>query len=763
MAQPQRQVIDYTAVPAVPETLLTIQPGQTSGTIRIRILDDEVNEPNEIFNVFLTPKFGVINGDPTRAVFSVTILDNEVPELSITAVETYIEEEANAMAEFEISTNIMPHSPIAIQYRPENTSFLADGITGEKQTSQPLTFTQENAGDPYTAKLRIPIVNDDLAEPNGTLKVTLLEEDPDLNNYDLHATNYHATVHIEDDDAEVPVLFVEGSTDGVAETAGTVEFTITAYDDQAKSNSINPERDISVQFTPEEVHSTGFFDNSGTTRTEVLTFTENNGIWSDTITLDINNQPTNIASGSIKVTLENDPEAVNSYTVALDEGKSASVSVWDENAPSITILAGNTITEGVDDKAIFKVISNVAPSADLSVQYTPIGVNHITGSGTKITANPAINFVKNNTTGKYEGLIEVDILDNDIYIPDGNVSVTLNNETTPTNYHVNSPATASVRIIENDPKPTLSIANLTPSVDEDDTSITIPVTLSNATSEAITYYWSTSALTASTSDFSGNSNDPITIASGTTGTVQMQLPIQITDDNYKENPETFTINLTRLRNALFPNSVDTYTITVTINDNEGATMISFSNTAQSVNESAGTVTIRANLNHIPNQTVSAEYSTSDGTATGTGENADFVAGTNQFFNFPAGKDFAEFTITINDDTINEPDEMFMIELREPINAAFANSATSIPTTITITDDDLPTLAFKTQSFNPPEEGGNFSVEVELLGTVREEVTFDITLGGGTASKTADYNDPTNDKLYHSIGYHRNDYNDSNFI
>ena len=257
--------VDYTAVLAVPETILTIQPGQPSGTIRIPILDDEVNEPNEIFNVFLTPKFGVINGDPTRAVFSVTIVDNEVPELSITAVETYIEEEAGAMAEFEISTTIMPHSPIAIQYRPENTSFLADGITGEKQTSQPLTFTQENAGDPYTAKLRIPIVNDDLAEPNGTLKVTLLEEDPDLNNYDLHATNYHATIHIEDDDAKVPVLFVEGSTDGVAETAGTVEFTITAYDDQAKSNSINPERDISVQFTPEEVHSTGFFDNSGTT------------------------------------------------------------------------------------------------------------------------------------------------------------------------------------------------------------------------------------------------------------------------------------------------------------------------------------------------------------------------------------------------------------------------------------------------------------------------------------------------------------------
>ena len=152
---------------------------------------------------------------------------------------------------------------------------------------------------------------------------------------------------------------------------------------------------------------------------------------------------------------------------------------------------------------------------------------------TKVTATPAIKFVKNNLTGKFEGLIEVDILDNSIYNPNGLVSVTLSNETTPTTYYVNSPATASVKIIDNDPIPTLSIANLTPSVTEGDTSITIPVTLSSATSEAVTYYWATTALSASANDFSVKANESYTIAGNTTGTVQMQLPIPITDDNYK--------------------------------------------------------------------------------------------------------------------------------------------------------------------------------------------------------------------------------------
>ena len=731
---------DYTEVLLVTANDLVIPAGQTTGTIQIPILNDDTNEPNETFTVLLTARTGVEAPALNQRKFTVTILDDDLPELSITGISN-TKEAANATAEFRISTDIRPHSTLEINYLPESASFLADTIAGEKQTSQPLTFFPADSGNSYITTLSVPIENDQISEPNGTIKVTLQAEDPDMNNYKVHTTNNHATVNVGDDDGKVPVLFIAGSVDGVFETADSIEFVITAYDDQVQTNSIDPGRNLTVQFTPEELVSNSFLTNAGSAMTSELTFEEINGVWTDTITLDINQDSNSIASGTIKVTLNDDPAPFDAYTVASGTRNSASISIWDENIPSLTIVAGHPVTEGGDEKATFKVISNVAPNADLSVQYTPEGADFITGSGTKVTATPAIKFVKNNLTGKFEGLIEVDILDNSIYDPNGLVSVTLSNETTPTTYYVNSPATASVQIIDNDPIPTLSIANLTPSVTEGDTSITIPVTLSSATSEVVTYHWATTALSASANDFTVKTNESYTIAGNTTGTVQMQLPIPITDDNYKENNETFTINLTRPRNAVFLNNLDTYTITVTINDNEGATQISFANTTYRINESAGTLTVRANLNHIPNQTVSAKYSTADDSAISTGENADFAAVTNQLFSFPAGKDFTEFTITINDDAVNEPNERFMISLSEPVNAVFANSATSISTTTTITDNDLPTLALKTQSFNAPEEGGNSSVDVELLGTVRQAVTFDIALGGGTASKLVDYNDP----------------------
>ena len=391
---------DYTEVLLVTANDLVIPAGQTTGTIQIPILNDDTNEPNETFTVLLTARTGVEAPALNQRKFTVTILDDDLPELSITGISN-TKEAANATAEFRISTDIRPHSTLEINYLPESASFLADTIAGEKQTSQPLTFFPADSGNSYITTLSVPIENDQISEPNGTIKVTLQAEDPDMNNYKVHATNNHATVNVGDDDGKVPVLFIAESVDGVFETADSIEFIITAYDDQVQTNSIDPGRSLTVQFTPEELVSNSFLTNAGTAMTSELTFEEINGVWTDTITLDINQDTNSIASGTIKVTLNDDPAPFDAYTVASGTRNSASISIWDENIPSLTIVAGHPVTEGGDDKATFKVISNVAPSADLSVQYTPEGADYITGSGTKVTATPAIKFVKNNLTGKF--------------------------------------------------------------------------------------------------------------------------------------------------------------------------------------------------------------------------------------------------------------------------------------------------------------------------------------------------------------------------
>ena len=128
---------------------------------------------------------------------------------------------------------------------------------------------------------------------------------PTDSTYKLAATNIQATVHVEDDDSKVPVLFIAGPTNGSVESTGSVDFTVTAYDVQAKTNSIDPERTITIQYTPEEVDTGDFLvPMKDIARTADLTFTQNNGVWSDTLSVTIDNDTNADATGKIK----GDPE-----------------------------------------------------------------------------------------------------------------------------------------------------------------------------------------------------------------------------------------------------------------------------------------------------------------------------------------------------------------------------------------------------------------------------------------------------------------------
>ena len=204
----------------------------------------------------------------------------------------------------------MPVSGLTIYYLPESAGFLPDGIsTTQQMTAQALTFTQATTDDPITTTLSVTLHDDEIAELNGTLKVILQSEPNADGNYVVNSANNSATINVEDDDAEIPVLVISGPSGGTAETEDTVEFTVTAYDDQAKSNSIDPERTIEVQFTPDEVDSGDFLFDSieGVVDTITLSFTENNNLWTDTFTIDISDDSTAEASGKIKVTLNDDP------------------------------------------------------------------------------------------------------------------------------------------------------------------------------------------------------------------------------------------------------------------------------------------------------------------------------------------------------------------------------------------------------------------------------------------------------------------------
>ena len=151
-------------------------------------------------------------------------------------------------------------------------------------------------------------------------------------------------------------LSVSAPTGGTSESAGVVEFTVTAYDVQAKTNSINPGRPITIKYTPAEVSSGDFLTDTvaGTATTTILDFREDNGTWFDTFTVNLNDDSTVESTGKVKVTLNNDPAMIKTYNVSTGADKAAEAIIWDDDAPELTIAAGTGVTEGPNVKARFQ-------------------------------------------------------------------------------------------------------------------------------------------------------------------------------------------------------------------------------------------------------------------------------------------------------------------------------------------------------------------------------------------------------------------------
>ena len=202
--------------------------GTYTGQLSLALDDDMIGEATGDVQVVVN-----IDPDPTKTyrlgsetTGVITVYDEDAPELKISAGSPVIEGDGNT-ADFTITTKI-PVTTLDIDYTPVSTSFLGENLTGVKVEDYTLTFT---GNGPYTAPLPITVDDDGTAESNGTISVT-------LNNETIPATTYTvapspdntASVSVIDDDS-IPTLSITAPTTPTIETAGIVNFTISATTD----------------------------------------------------------------------------------------------------------------------------------------------------------------------------------------------------------------------------------------------------------------------------------------------------------------------------------------------------------------------------------------------------------------------------------------------------------------------------------------------------------------------------------------------------
>ena len=170
-------------------------------------------------------------------------------------------------------------------------------------------------------------------------------------------------------------------------------------------------------------------------------------------------------------------------------------------------------------------------------------------------------------------------------------------------------------------------------------------------------------------------------------------------------------------------------VTVRIIDNDGsqATLPTLS-VADATAEEGDPAQFRVTLSRASTQTVTVGYQTHQGTTAST---QDFV-GRSGTLTFAANTTQKTIAVQTREDTIDEPDETFTIQLSNPSGATLTDDVGIA----TITDNDpLPTLSVGDATV---EEGGTASFEVTLSPASARTVTVDYQTVGGTAAEGIDY-------------------------
>jgi chitinase len=146
------------------------------------------------------------------------------------------------------------------------------------------------------------------------------------------------------------------------------------------------------------------------------------------------------------------------------------------------------------------------------------------------------------------------------------------------------------------------------------------------------------------------------------------------------------------------------------------------------NSGSKAVTFTVSLSQAAGSTVTVKYATANGSAT-AGQDYTAVSGT---VTFTAGQISKQVSVTVLGDTAAEADETFSLTLSAPSGASLGAVKTS---TVTITNDDLPTVSISPVSVSVVE-GNSGSKAVTFTVSLSQAAGSTVTVGYATANGSA---------------------------
>ena len=430
------------------------------------------------------------------------------------------------------------------------------------------------------------------------------------------------------------------------------------------------------------------------------------------------------AQEEFKVSIE--PTTITNLS-PLTNPMEATVRIVENDHPPTLTLSPTTALESSGQASITYTL-NIPSDQESSFSWNTLDGTAISGKDYQSSSGP-ITIPR----GATKGTLIVPIIDDSVDEYHETLSITIDSSTLVGLSARGSVLRGAVTINDNDGPPTISLSGAI--VDEGVGQASIRYTLSAPTEKRAAFYWNTFDDDAIGSEQARKGDyraykDKRTMVTLESNTLSGTLTIPINEDNMDEYNESFMVKIdeSKIGGSGLKRRGSNLEARVTINDNDLPPTLTVSDIV--VKEGSPTVSVNYQLSSMSGKTISAQWYTTDDTATSS-TNGDFVSVINQPLSINPETTQGTLRIVLRDDLIYEGEETFSVSL--------FNTALTTPhakANVRILDNEFPPI-FSLQNISVTESSGQATLSYSLNERSIKQCSFDWITRDGTAKSGSD--------------------------
>ncbi len=392
----------------------------------------------------------------------------------------------------------------------------------------------------------------------------------------------------------------------------------------------------------------------------------------------------------------------------------------DSRGPAtVGFLSGTSLQDELSGTVMVPVALD-APAGDLvTVHYRFTG-----GSATNGPDYQASDNTLAIPPGATEAMIPVTIIEDGMEEPSETIEISLSD---PTNAMLG--VSRHTITISSDVLPRVGFVVPTSAADEASSpDLALALTIPSPVDVSVDYVVSGTA--SAGTDFT-LSQGTVTFPAGTTS---KSITLPITDDALDEFDENVLVTMTSSSNVVVgPVASHDHSIL----DNDLPPTVAFVSTQQTKAEDGNTVEVVVQLSAPSGKPISIDVVPGPSGTIAATMGVDYTLPPSATLTFAPGQVAKTFTVTLNDDTTDEFDEVFGLGLGNPVNVTIAAGATD---QITITDDDPPpsvSITTASQLVDEHDSNTDYPYVITLSAASGKPIQVPFVFGGD-ATNPSDY-------------------------